>query len=47
MNPQVVGAKKWQDGMATFRKPFTKPTVEFFDHAGAAETRKWLSHELQ
>ncbi len=38
----VVGEKKWQEGMATFCKPFTKATVRYFDHADAAEARKWL-----
>jgi hypothetical protein len=38
----MVGEKKWQHGMASFCKPFTKATVRYFDHAGAAEARKWL-----
>ena len=38
----VVGEKKWQEGMATFCKPFTKATIRYFDHADAAEARKWL-----
>ncbi len=38
----VVGDKKWQEGMTTFCKPFTKATVRYFDHADAAEARKWL-----
>jgi len=38
----VVGDKKWQEGMATFCKPFTKATIRYFDHADAAEARKWL-----
>ena len=38
---------KWQEGMATFCKPFTKATVKYFDHADAADARMWLSHELQ
>ena len=38
----VVGEKKWQEGMATFCKPFTKATVQYFDHAAVAEARKWL-----
>ncbi len=38
----VVGEKKWQQGMATFVKPFTKAAVRYFDHAEAAEARKWL-----
>jgi hypothetical protein len=38
----MVGEKKWQHGMATFCKPFTKAKVRYFDHADAAEARKWL-----
>ena len=39
----MVGDKKWQEGMATFCKPFTKATIRYFDHGDAAEARKWLS----
>ena len=39
----MVGEKKWQQGMATFCKPFTKATIRYFDHAEAAEARKWLA----
>ena len=38
----MVGEKKWQHGMATFCKPFTKATIRYFDHPKAAEARKWL-----
>ncbi|MGB9432993.1 MAG: STAS/SEC14 domain-containing protein [Candidatus Acidiferrum sp.] len=38
----MVGDKKWQHGMAVFFKPFTKATIRYFDHAEAAEARKWL-----
>lgn len=38
----MVGEKKWQAGMATFCKPFTKASVRYFDHADAVEARKWL-----
>jgi len=38
----MVGEKKWQQGMATFCKPFTTATIRYFDHAHAAEARKWL-----
>jgi hypothetical protein len=38
----MVGKKKWQEGMATFCKPFTKAMVKYFDHTAAAEARKWL-----
>ena len=40
----VVGEKKWQEGMATFCKPFTKATVRYFDHAEAASARAWLDN---
>ncbi len=38
----MVGEKRWQQGMATFCKPFTKAVVRYFDHTDAAEARKWL-----
>ena len=39
----MVGEKKWQKGMSTFAKPFTKAKVRYFDHTDIAEARKWLS----
>ncbi len=38
----MVGEKKWEHGMATFCKPFTKAKIRYFDHADAAKARKWL-----
>jgi hypothetical protein len=38
----MVGEKRWQHGMASFCKPFTKATVRYFDHADAAEARKCM-----
>ena len=38
----VVGERKRQHGMATCFKPFTNATIKYFDHADAAEARKWL-----
>ena len=38
----MVGEKKWQEVMATFCKPFAKTTIRYFDHADAAEARRWL-----
>ncbi len=38
----ILGENKWQHGMATFCKPFTTAKVRYFDHAEAAEARKWL-----
>src|SRR5580698_3309724 len=39
----MVGDKKWQHGMATFCKPFTKATIRYFDHADSVQARTWLS----
>jgi hypothetical protein len=38
----MVGETKWEQGMATFCKPFTKATIRYFDHAHAVEARTWL-----
>ena len=38
----VVGETKWQHGMAVFCKPFTKATVQYFDHPDIAAARAWL-----
>ena len=42
----MVGETKWEHGMATFCKPFTKATIRYFDHADAAEARTWLGEAL-
>ena len=39
----IVGEKKWQEGMATFCKPFTKATVKYFDHAASVVAREWVN----
>lgn len=38
----MIVETKWEHGMATFRKPFTKATIRYFDHTAASEARKWL-----
>ncbi len=38
----MVGETKWQQGMATFGKPFTKATIHYFDQADTTEARQWL-----
>jgi hypothetical protein len=42
----VIGEKKWQKGMATFCKPFTKAEIRYFDHSQTDEARTWLQQEL-
>jgi hypothetical protein len=39
----IVGEKKWQHGMASFCKPFTKAEIRYFDHADIVEARRWLN----
>jgi hypothetical protein len=39
-----IGDKRWEAGMATFCKPFTKATVRYFDVADAANAMEWI-HE--
>jgi len=38
----MVGEKRWQHGMASFCKPFTKAAVRYFDHADTVAAREWL-----
>jgi len=38
----IVGETKWQHGMATCFRPFTKAAVRYFDHADFAKARRWL-----
>ena len=39
----MVGETKWEHGMATFCKPFTKATIRYFTHAQATAAREWLA----
>jgi hypothetical protein len=39
----MVGEKKWQHGMASFCKPFTKAAIQYFDQADVAEAQRWLN----
>jgi hypothetical protein len=38
----VVGEARWQQGMATFCKPFTSAKIRYFDHTALNEARAWL-----
>ena len=39
----MIGETKWEHGMATFCKPFTKATIRYFTHAQSAAAREWLA----
>lgn len=41
----IVGDKKWEKGMASFCKPFTKATIRYFDAAEVDAAREWLASE--
>lgn len=38
----MIGDKRWEHVMATFCKPFTKATIQYFDHSDPEAARKWL-----
>jgi hypothetical protein len=38
----MVGEKKWQQGMATFCKPFTNATIRYFEHTELDKAMEWL-----
>jgi hypothetical protein len=41
----IVGDKKWEKGMATFCKPFTKAQIRYFDIRQLEDARQWLESE--
>lgn len=41
----MVGEKRWESGMATFCRPFTRATIQYFDIARIDEERQWLTAE--
>lgn len=41
----IVGEAKWEQGMATFCKPFLKAQVRYFDHSEFDAARKWIAAE--
>ena len=41
----LVGEKKWEQGMASFCKPFTTATVRYFDQSEIEAARKWLAED--
>ena len=41
-----VGDRRWEQGMATFCKPFTKARIRYFDVKETAEARAWIHADL-
>ncbi len=39
----LVGESKWEKGMATFCKPFTKAKIEYFDESKLDEAKTWIA----
>ncbi len=39
----IVGETKWEEGMATFCKPFTTAKIKYFDHTKLDDARKWIA----
>ncbi|WP_437224333.1 STAS/SEC14 domain-containing protein [Planctomicrobium sp. SH661] len=37
----IVGESKWEQGMASFCKPFTSASIKYFDHSKLAEAQEW------
>jgi len=42
----IIGEKKWEQGMATFCKPFTTAKVRFFEKEQADQARQWIEAEV-
>ena len=43
----ILGEKKWQEGMATFCKPFTTAEIRFFPPEEAEEARRWIQADVE
>lgn len=39
----IVGETKWEEGMATFCKPFTMAKIKYFPHDKLDDARKWIA----
>jgi hypothetical protein len=39
----IVGEKRWEAGMATFCRPFTRATIRYFDLSQIDEARQWVA----
>jgi hypothetical protein len=38
----IVGESRWQEGMATFCKPFTIAQIRYFNQDQLAQAREWI-----
>ncbi|EAQ81730.1 SpoIIAA family protein [Blastopirellula marina] len=38
----IVGESKWEQGMATFCKPFTMAKIQYFDHTELDKAKSWV-----
>ncbi|MCA9102649.1 MAG: STAS/SEC14 domain-containing protein [Pirellulales bacterium] len=41
----IVGESKWEEGMATFCKPFTRAKIKYFDVSQLDEAKAWLESD--
>ena len=41
----LVGERKWEQGMASFCRPFTTASIRYFDRAQADDAHKWLTEQ--
>jgi hypothetical protein len=39
----IVGETRWEQGMATFCKPFTTAKIKYFDHSQLDAARAWVA----
>ncbi|HLW67125.1 MAG TPA: STAS/SEC14 domain-containing protein [Gemmataceae bacterium] len=42
----LVGEKRWEAGMATFCRPFTKAAIRYFDLSDATKASEWIHEGL-
>jgi len=41
----IVGESRWQEGMATFCKPFTTAQIRYFTDDQLSEARQWVAEQ--
>jgi len=43
----IVGEKRWQEGMASFCKPFTTAEIEYFDSSEMDQAKRWIAEGIR